>query len=84
MDWVQGWADHDQCDSSTTTSIGTDVVEFAFQGCAAGSEVVHYRILGAGHTWPGELVDSGPGSATQTISATNILWDFFLAHPLLG
>ncbi|TNC29734.1 alpha/beta hydrolase family esterase [Amycolatopsis alkalitolerans] len=82
MDWIQGWADHDYCGPATTTAIGSDVLEFAFTGCAAGSDVVHYRIEGAGHTWPGELVDSGPGSATQTISATRVLWDFFLAHPL--
>ncbi|GAB3904278.1 PHB depolymerase family esterase [Kibdelosporangium lantanae] len=83
MDWIQGWADHDHCDAPATTTIGTDVTEFAFTNCAARSDVVHYRIEGAGHTWPGELVDSGPGSATQTIRATQIAWDFFMAHPLL-
>jgi polyhydroxybutyrate depolymerase len=82
LDWIQGWADHDQCGPAATTTIGTDVTEFAFQHCAGSSDVVHYRIAGAGHTWPGELVDSGPGSATHTISATDVLWQFFLAHPL--
>jgi polyhydroxybutyrate depolymerase len=43
---------------------------------------VHYRITGGGHTWPGELADSGPGHVTQTISATQVMWDFFLNHPL--
>lgn len=82
MDWIQGWAGHDHCGPAATTAIGTDVTEFAFQHCAGRSDVVHYRIAGAGHTWPGELVDSGPGSATRTISATGVLWRFFLAHPL--
>jgi polyhydroxybutyrate depolymerase len=82
MDWIQGWADHDHCGAAATTTIGTDVTEFAFTHCAGRSDVVHYRIEGAGHTWPGELVDSGPGSATQTISATQIAWDFFRNHPL--
>ena len=83
MDWIQGWADHDHCDAAATTTIGTDVTEFAFTNCARHSDVVHYRIAGAGHTWPGELVDSGPGSATQTIKATQIAWDFFRDHPLV-
>ena len=83
-DWVQGWADHDHSGPSTETPIGADVTQVAYAGCAAHSQIVHYRIAGAGHTWPGELVDSGPGSATHTISATTVLWDFFQAHPLFS
>jgi polyhydroxybutyrate depolymerase len=82
MDWIAGWAGHDHCAVPTSTTIGNDVTKIAYQRCAFGADVVHYRVEGAGHTWPGELVDSGPGSATHTISATNILWQFFLAHPL--
>lgn len=83
--WMQDWADHNRCaPTPVTTSIGTDVTEFSWHGCTYNSPVVHYRITGAGHTWPGELVDSGPGSATQTISATAVMWKFFTAHPLLA
>lgn len=32
-------------------------------------------------TWP-EVTVSGPGSSTQTISATDVMWRFFLGHPL--
>lgn len=80
--WVQNWADHDHCAPATTTQIGPDVTEIAYQHCAHDTAVTHYKIAGAGHTWPGELVDSGPGSATHTISATDILWTFFHTHPL--
>ncbi|MFC4947036.1 alpha/beta hydrolase family esterase [Pseudonocardia sp. GCM10023141] len=83
MDWVQDWADHDHCGPAVTTTIGTDITEFAYPNCWGRSDVVHYRVAGAGHTWPGELVDSGPGSATQTIKATQIAWDFFMDHPLV-
>ena len=82
MDWVRHWAEHDHCGPAASTTIGTDVTEIAYGHCAAHADVVHYRIEGAGHTWPGELVDSGPGSATQTVSATRVLWRFFLTHPL--
>ncbi|MFC0437805.1 PHB depolymerase family esterase [Kutzneria buriramensis] len=84
MVWAQGKADHNHCTATPEqTNIGTDVIEFAWTGCAQHENVTHYRILGAGHTWPGELVDSGPGSATQTIKATQVIWNFFTAHPLL-
>jgi polyhydroxybutyrate depolymerase len=27
-------------------------------------------------------VNNGPGPATQTIKATQVMWDFFTEHPL--
>ena len=85
MEWAQDQADHNHCAATPTeTPIGTDVIKFSWTGCSQHGDVTHYRIIGAGHTWPGELVDSGPGSATQTIKAQQVIWDFFNAHPLIG
>lgn len=84
MDWLAGWVRHDHCRSEETRRIEPDVTRFSWGDCAGGAEVVHYRIDGAGHTWPGELANSGPGSATQTISATQLMWEFFEEHPLNG
>lgn len=83
MDWLAGWAAHDHCASSpASTDIGTDVVKFAYADCAGASSVQHYRVIGGGHTWPGATVHNGPGGTTLTISATAIMWRFFLSHPL--
>jgi polyhydroxybutyrate depolymerase len=83
MQWAQDRATHNRCTAGPSqTPIGTDVIRFSWTDCAQHANVTHYRIIGAGHTWPGELVDSGPGSATQTIKATQVIWDFFNAHPL--
>jgi polyhydroxybutyrate depolymerase len=83
-DWLRRWAGHNRCSAAdpTSTSIGSDVTELSWQGCAAGSALVHYRIAGGGHTWAGALTDSGPGVVTHTISATAVMWAFFQAHPL--
>lgn len=81
-DWLQTWVDKDHCTLTNRQSLGTDVVEESWHGCADGTDVVHYKIIGAGHTWPGELSDSGPGAATQTISASQVMWDFFQQHRL--
>ena len=84
MDWVAGWAEHDHCAATpASTDIGTDVVHVAYTGCAWGSSVQHYRVIGGGHTWPGATIHNGPGNTTLTISATAIMWRFFLSHPLL-
>jgi polyhydroxybutyrate depolymerase len=83
MDWVAGWADHDHCaPTPTSTDVGTDVVNVDYSRCARGSSVEHYRVVGGGHTWPGATVHNGPGNTTLTISATAIMWRFFLSHPL--
>lgn len=84
MDWLAGWATHDHCAATpSSTGIGADVVKFSYPGCAWFSSVQHYRVVGGGHTWPGATIHNGPGNDTQTISATTLMWQFFLAHPLL-
>jgi hypothetical protein len=40
------------------------------------------RVLVGGHTWPGATIHNGPGVTTPTISATAIMWRFFLKHLL--
>jgi polyhydroxybutyrate depolymerase len=81
-DWLRRWASHDRCADPTSTAIGGDVTELSWQGCAAGSALVHYRITGGGHTWPGALINSGPGPVSNTVRATEVMWAFFQAHPL--
>jgi polyhydroxybutyrate depolymerase len=84
-DWLRRWADHDRCANPaapTSTAIGSDVTELSWQGCAAPAALVHYRIAGGGHTWPGALANSGPGPVSNTVSATAVMWTFFQAHPL--
>lgn len=34
---------------------GTHIERVTFHGCAAGGSVTHYRMVGAGHVWPGYL-----------------------------
>jgi len=44
--------------------------------------VTLYRIEGGGHTWPGRAGHERLlGPVTRDISANDILWDFFRAHP---
>lgn len=48
----------------------------------AGTSVALYTIIGGGHAWPGGQRGSRFGDRpTQQISATDILWEFFAAHP---
>ena len=52
----------------------------ATRGCADGAEVVFCTITGGGHTWPGGAPFPG-GHISADLSATDAMWDFFVAHP---
>ncbi|RKN42779.1 alpha/beta hydrolase family esterase [Micromonospora endolithica] len=48
--------------------------------CPGGTEVVGYTINGMGHNWPGGAA-LGLGAPDTAINATELIWDFFAAHP---
>lgn len=53
---------------------GTHVERISFANCSPGSEVTHYRIIGGGHTWPGDR--DWPekfGRTTHQLSASKII-----------
>lgn len=64
---------------------GTTVTRFTYQGCAKGGDVVHLRINGGGHTWPGGsrvLPLWMVGKTSREFNANKVMWDFFAAHPM--
>lgn len=81
-EWMNDWVEHNGCTKPSSRSIGSDVTKYSWLGCAQDATVVHYKIANDGHTWPGDLVDSGPGGSTRTIAATEVMWRFFGKHPL--
>jgi polyhydroxybutyrate depolymerase len=65
--------------------IGVDVEHRVYAGCQGGAEVELYTILGGGHTWTGSAIDvPSLGVNTDTVSATELILDFFDEHPLTG
>lgn len=78
---IASWAKGGRCtDAKKVRDIGVDVVLWAYSGCALGVDVELYTILHADHRWPGSPVVIPP--TTNTISATNLMLDFFESHPL--
>ena len=80
------WAQRNQCDESPSeTVVASDVTLVQFT-CPPGAEVELYRITDGGHTWPGsevsKKIESIVGHTTDSISANELMWTFFLAHPL--
>jgi polyhydroxybutyrate depolymerase len=82
-DSIDFWLKFDQCPTTPKTETFADIQHDAYSNCADGTAVELYTIIGGGHAWPGGNGPAWPGGdqPTHTISATNLMWDFFSAHP---
>ena len=86
---IETWVKLDGCDatpkSETLTKDGAamKVTRQTYGGGKHGAEVVLVRIDGGGHTWPGRVPLIGLiGKSTTDISANDLIWEFFLKHPM--
>ena len=92
---LEQWAEYNGCQqgpqlykqvSVTTKEHGVQRAEkWAFTACRHRAEVVHWKLTGAGHVWPGGVQDYlqkilGPG--TQVINVNDTMWRFFNEHTL--
>jgi polyhydroxybutyrate depolymerase len=81
-DSIDFWKVFNQCNSQPQTDSFEDIQHETWTGCTNSTSVELYTILGGGHAWPGGLGGwAGSDSPTMTISASNLIWDFFAAHP---
>ncbi len=82
------WAAHNGCASSPTEEQVTENVRVVrYQDCDEEATVELYIVEGGGHTWPDAAIDVPEveaviGLTTHEISANDLMWDFFQAHPL--
>ncbi|MEU3786387.1 PHB depolymerase family esterase [Streptomyces sp900129855] len=62
------------------------VTRTAYAGCRAGADVQLYTISDGGHTWPGSsaVFPEGLGKVTAEVNATEVMWQFFRQHVLVG
>lgn len=62
---------------------GMPVVREVYGPGRDNAQVALVRIEGGGHTWPGRVSKFAfLGSTTLEISANDLMWEFFLRHPL--
>jgi polyhydroxybutyrate depolymerase len=83
-DWTARVARRNRCTGDPVEAQITDSVgRLAYRDCAANADVVLYTVKGGGHTWPGgrHLPEWTVGPTTREISATRVMWDFFVQHP---
>jgi polyhydroxybutyrate depolymerase len=84
LDWLHSWAARDGCDTTAREFLNSRAVTgLEWTGCPDNTVVVHYRLNGGVHVWPGGA--NTPRSlpfSDQAINATQVIWQFFAARSL--
>ncbi|NJN92924.1 MAG: hypothetical protein HC875_01950 [Anaerolineales bacterium] len=80
-EWAIGWAARNGCAATPQITFQQGEVNGETWGtCREGATVTLYTITGKGHSWPGSQMPAR--ITTQDINATQVIWEFFAAHPL--
>jgi polyhydroxybutyrate depolymerase len=85
---VAEWAGRNGCEDGAPEeeAVADDVTVLSFD-CPAGAEAELYRVEGGGHSWPGSQflanVEDIVGHTTMSISANEVIWEFFERHPMV-
>jgi len=78
---VSFWVKHDGCSETPKRSDKGSIRTEIYGGGKDGAEVVLYTVNGGGHAWPGGRAYLLGTEPTKEISATDLMWDFFMRHP---
>ena len=66
---------------TTVTSGGGNVIAETWARQRNSADVVLYTVVGQGHAWPGGIRPRpGADEPSTDVSATDVIWDFFVAH----
>jgi polyhydroxybutyrate depolymerase len=84
-DSVAFWVEHNGCNPipEIYTSASGKIIRRTYTNGKNGTEVVLYTTVGGEHWWPGNHWNTGQWlvDTIREISATDLIWDFFAAHP---
>ncbi len=83
---ISFWVEHTGCDPIPTINISESgkINQTTYTNGINGTEVTLYTTVGGEHWWPGNPLQQGPSrmiDTIQEISATDIIWEFFVTHP---
>lgn len=79
---VQYWVENDKCNPNPAreNSFSGQLIKETYSGCKDGKTIAFYTLPSGDHTWP----TSANPIQGQKISASDLMWEFFQAHPRLS
>jgi polyhydroxybutyrate depolymerase len=83
-DSIGFWSSLNGCTSQPQMNSFDDIQHETWTECASATSVELYTIIGGGHSWPrSQGGRAGSAQPTGTISASQLIWEFFVTHPKL-
>jgi polyhydroxybutyrate depolymerase len=80
--WLREWAERDGCTRGPLIFFDqANVIGEKWTDCRGHVTIIHYLIVGMGHTWPRYIVMRSQTHAT-ILDATTLIWAFFQRYPL--
>jgi len=87
---IQYWVGYNNCNTTPTVTAlpdidpndGSTVEHFVYGDGENGVSVEHYKIIGGGHTWPGNAF--GGAGTNNDIDASMEIWKFFSRYDING
>lgn len=85
---IAWWAAENMCDNppfitplpDISQGDNSTVHEFIYSGCDYNSEIILYKVIDGGHSWPGAIPIPTLGNTNQDIDASALIGDFFQNH----
>jgi polyhydroxybutyrate depolymerase len=85
------WTNFNDCVQADTIILpdldptdGCTVEKTTYTNCSDNSDVVYYKVINGGHTWPGAgSLGSAFGNTNQDIDASVEIWNFFKNYKLV-
>jgi polyhydroxybutyrate depolymerase len=82
--WLEAWAERNGCDpASQVEDLGQGLTVETWGDCDGGATVVLYTRQGGDHIWPGSVAGEQLEGGPANMNATDLIWEFFEAHPRL-
>ncbi|MFD7445518.1 alpha/beta hydrolase family esterase [Streptomyces sp. NPDC059909] len=76
---ITAWSTRLSCKAGRPEKMKANITRTTAK-CRDKSEFVTYRLPDMGHNWPGSK-DQSMGDPTAGVNATDLIWEFFEAHP---
>ncbi len=81
-DMIEFWVSADECSAEAQEESFADIRHVTWTGCTGSVAVELYTVIGSGHSWSGGQGGwVGSDQPTKSISASQLIWEFFAAHP---
>ena len=90
LETVKFWRQLADCDTTPVVTSFPDVypadnstlTEFRYAGCMEDMEIVHLRMNGGGHVWPGRPSPESNGQVNYDIDGSSYIWRFLRRYSL--